>query len=69
MAITLSFITIGNDFIFSSLWTKKPINKEYATAIAPASVGVNTPNRIPPTIIIGISKPKISYTTKINQND
>jgi hypothetical protein len=39
--------------------TRRPITSAYATAITAASVGVNTPEMIPPMMISGISRARM----------
>src|SRR3989339_2258589 len=50
----------GRSLTLMLLSMKNPTTMAYATATAAASVGVNTPLKIPPRIMIGISKGKIA---------
>lgn len=48
---------------------KRPMKKEYPTATAAASVGVNMPNRIPPRIISGVIRGKNALSDAVFRSD
>ena len=55
LEVRAAFLRIaGSSVIRSVRSTNKPITRAYRTATAAASVGVKTPNRMPPRIITGV---------------
>ncbi len=59
--------------LFNSLYMKPVTKIAYTTATAPASVGVNTPKRMPTSIMIGKISARIEFFVSIsaflNEND